>query len=107
MRLRIYRGTREIGGTCIEVENCGYRLVLDLGLPLGRNDIIGAALPGVLSFATPHPSLLGIVLSHGHRDHWGLVPRLGSTVPVIMGRATESVMVSRIRVFVDEEAAWR
>ena len=38
MRLRIHRGTKEIGGTCIEVEVAGKRLALDVGLPLDAPD---------------------------------------------------------------------
>ena len=34
MRVCIHRGTKEIGGTCIELEAQGQRLVLDVGLPL-------------------------------------------------------------------------
>ena len=34
MRLRIHRGTKETGGTWIEAEAEGRRLVLDIGLPL-------------------------------------------------------------------------
>ena len=38
MRLRIHRGAQEIGGTCIEVEAAGKRVVLDIGLPLDATD---------------------------------------------------------------------
>ena len=39
MRVCIHRGTKEIGGTCIELEAQGQRLVLDVGLPLnGRHN---------------------------------------------------------------------
>lgn len=34
MKLTIHRGTKEIGGSCIEVTTASTRLVLDLGLPL-------------------------------------------------------------------------
>jgi len=34
MRACIHRGTKEIGGTCIELESQGKRIVLDVGLPL-------------------------------------------------------------------------
>lgn len=34
MRVRIHRGAHEIGGNCIEVEEDGDRMVLDLGRPL-------------------------------------------------------------------------
>jgi ribonuclease J len=39
VRVRIYRGTREIGGTCIELESEGCRILLDLGLPLDATDL--------------------------------------------------------------------
>lgn len=38
MRIRIHRGTKEIGGTCIEVEAQGKRIALDVGLPLDASD---------------------------------------------------------------------
>ena len=34
MKIRIHRGTKEIGGTCIEMEAQGRRIALDVGLPL-------------------------------------------------------------------------
>lgn len=92
MRLCVHRGTREIGGTCVEVEAAGDRIVLDLGLPLNAYEASKVALPDVAGFAAPDASLKAIVLSHGHRDHWGLVPRLRAPVPLVMGAATERIM---------------
>jgi ribonuclease J len=42
MRVRIHRGAHEVGGTCIEVESSGSRIVLDVGRPLDalRDDFI-------------------------------------------------------------------
>jgi len=34
MQLTIYRGTKEIGGSCVEVATATTRIVLDIGLPL-------------------------------------------------------------------------
>ena len=92
MRIRIHRGTREIGGTCIELESAACRILLDLGLPLDATDPVSAPLPGVDGLADGGSGLLAIVLSHGHRDHWGLVPRASRQIPLVMGRATESIM---------------
>ena len=74
MKLRVHRGTRQTGGTCIELESAGSRVLLDLGLPLNSPNVASAALPKVPGLQEPGASLLAIVLSHGHRDHWGLVP---------------------------------
>ena len=66
MKVRIHRGTREIGGTCIEVEAQGKRIALDVGLPLDApDDASGGAherlLPAVSGFREPDDSLLGKV----------------------------------------------
>ena len=34
MKIRIHRGTQQIGGTCIELVAGGDRIALDFGLPL-------------------------------------------------------------------------
>lgn len=92
MQIRIHRGTREIGGTCVEVESSGSRILLDLGLPLDSADLASAALPPVPGLIEPRQDLLAIVLSHGHRDHWGLVPKAHQDIPLVMGKATESIL---------------
>jgi ribonuclease J len=92
LRIRIHRGTREIGGTCIEVESGGFRILLDLGLPLDASDLASTPLPEVDGLRAADPGLLAIVLSHGHRDHWGLVPKVGDRVPLVMGKATEGII---------------
>lgn len=92
MRTRIHRGTREIGGTCIELESAGSRILLDLGLPLNAVDLPSTPLPDVDGLREGSASLLAIILSHGHRDHWGLVPKASRRIPVVMGKSAESIM---------------
>jgi ribonuclease J len=92
MKLRIHRGTLEIGGTCIEIESRGARILLDLGLPMTAAAQDQVPLPCVAGLLDPDPNLCGIIVSHGHRDHWGLLPRARSDIPVVMGRATERIM---------------
>jgi ribonuclease J len=92
VRLRIHRGTREIGGTCIELESGGSRILLDLGLPLDAKDLASTPLPKIEGLAEGSSTLLAIVLSHGHRDHWGLIPKVNPQIPLVMGRATENII---------------
>lgn len=93
MRLRIHRGAKEIGGTCIEVEAEGKRLALDVGLPLDAPDEAqDRLLPNVPGFREPDPSLLGIVISHGHMDHFGLAKHVRAEVPVWIGEAAHSIL---------------
>lgn len=94
MRARIHRGTREIGGTVVELEVAGQRLLLDCGLPLDAGPDAPVVLPQVPGLAAPDPSLLGVVLSHGHRDHWGLLGHAHGAPPVFMGAGTERVLTA-------------
>ena len=81
MRLRIHRGAAEIGGNCIEVQSAGKSLLLDLGQPLQSQSTMPLA-PGL---AAPDPSLLGVVLSHPHLDHYGLLLRARPDLSVWLG----------------------
>jgi ribonuclease J len=71
MQVRIHRGGHEIGGNCVEIESDGARIVLDLGQPLDAGSE-GALLPPISGLDGNDPSLLGLVISHPHQDHYGL-----------------------------------
>jgi ribonuclease J len=85
MQARIHRGTQEVGGSCIELEASGERLVLDLGRPLwaGRDEVV--PLPPVVGLAERDPTLRAVVISHPHPDHYGLATEIAA--PIVMGEA--------------------
>ncbi|WP_026615469.1 MBL fold metallo-hydrolase [Ensifer aridi] len=91
MRARIHRGTKEIGGSCIELEAQGARILLDLGLPLDGNPDDTALHPQVEGLQGGS-ELLALVLSHGHLDHWGLAHLAGPDLPVALGAATHRIL---------------
>jgi ribonuclease J len=91
MRVRIHRGTKEIGGTCIELESGGARILLDLGLPLDGDPADETRHPAIDGL-TGGGDLLALVLSHGHVDHWGLAHLAGPALPVALGAATHRIL---------------
>jgi ribonuclease J len=91
MRVCIHRGTQEVGGTCIEIESAGKRIVLDVGLPLEAEDS-EVSLPQVKGFREQEPALLAVVLSHPHQDHYGLAKYLLPDTPMIIGAAAERIL---------------
>jgi ribonuclease J len=91
MKVCIHRGTQEVGGTCIEIESQGKRIVLDVGLPLEATDSI-ENLPQVEGFRERQESLLAAVISHPHLDHYGLARYLLPDTQMIMGAATERIL---------------
>ena len=96
IRVRIHRGASQIGGSAIEIEAAGVRLLVDCGLPLDGDPEDDSLLPQVPGLRVEDPSLLGILLSHGHRDHWGLIPKARPGLPVFMGAATERILCAAV-----------
>jgi ribonuclease J len=92
MRACIHRGAHEIGGSCVEVEAAGHRLVLDVGRPLSAAPGQDVPLPAVTGFDGNDPSLLGVVITHAHQDHWGLAGQIAPGVPIYMGEPTHRIL---------------
>src|SRR3954451_10068847 len=92
MRARIHRGAAEIGGNCVELACDDARLLIDLGRPLSAGHDEDVPLPDVRGLAGEQSDLLGVVLSHAHLDHYGLLAQVAPTVPVFAGQATADIL---------------
>ena len=89
LTLTVHRGTREIGGSCIEVAHpSGARLVLDVGRPLDAEPGARNLLPPTLDLTRPTT----VVLSHSHQDHWGLLDEVPADWPVWASADTAELM---------------
>jgi ribonuclease J len=68
LTLTVHRGTRAIGGSCIEIAAPdGQRLILDAGRPLDAPREATRLLPTSLDLGQPAT----VLFSHAHMDHWG------------------------------------
>ena len=85
MNLCIHRGSKQIGGSCVEIEAEGQRILLDLGLPLDA-ELEETPLPDVSGLENIDESLLGIAISHAHIDHYGLMAKVRQKVPIVIGK---------------------
>jgi ribonuclease J len=111
MRLTIHRGTHEIGGNCVELCTDNTRLVIDVGMPLvdaDRNPFDGKAmrrkskeqliadgtLPKVPGLFDDRPAPGGILLSHAHADHTGLLEYTNPEIPVYLSQGTSKMMLA-------------
>ena len=95
MRVTIHRGTHEIGGSCIEVVSGGARLLLDAGLALDaspRGDLTRQIPPSLRLEADDE--LCGVVVTHGHLDHFGLIGALGENVDLYMGVRAHAILAA-------------
>ena len=104
----IHRGTREIGGTLIELRSANTRLLIDAGFPLFLNgkpiDDDVAKMPpekllelGVLPpidglYKWDEPRFGGIIISHAHLDHYGLLKYVHPDIPVYLSAGTKTLI---------------
>ncbi len=92
MNARILRGANQVGGSLVELEHDGDRIVLDCGLPLkpvDHRDLL-PDVPGLWSAGDG--SLKGVFITHGHPDHYGLADLIDPTVPIYMGQQAKKVI---------------
>jgi ribonuclease J len=105
LRFKIHRGTKEIGGSCVEVWTDSTRIVIDLGMPLVNPDrtpfdareaekrttaelIQDGILPDIPSLYQ-NGSSTALLISHAHQDHYGLMSRISPSCPVWLGFSTK------------------
>lgn len=111
MQLTIYRGTHEIGGNCVEVCAGDTRIVIDVGLPMvgpdrepfdssvlkGKNSsqlLDEGILPRVPGLFDAGPAPDGILLSHAHIDHAGLLTYARPEIPLYMSQGTSKMLLA-------------
>ena len=115
MKLTIYRGTQEIGGSCVELKSQNTRLIVDLGIPLVNKDkkpfdvkiLQGKSIEelkeiGVLPninglYRDDSKGIDAVFISHSHLDHYGLLQYVHPEIPIYMSEgAKELIKISDI-----------
>ncbi len=105
----IHRGSNEIGGNCVEIATTKSRVILDAGMPLSemmddrasrrrkpdRDGLIrrGVILP-IPGLFSPGSEIEGILLSHAHGDHFGLIKYTRPEIPVYLSRGASKMLLA-------------
>ena len=109
IKIIVHRGAHEIGGNCVEIATEKSRLIVDVGMPLSemtedrsvrrkkpiRADLVerGIILP-IPGLFEAGPKIEGILLSHAHGDHFGLVNFTCPNIPVYLSRGASKMLMS-------------
>jgi ribonuclease J len=70
LEVRIHGGAHEIGGNCVELRHGHGTLILDIGKPLTAGFDTVVPLPAAIGLGDNGTGPLGVIISHGHQDHW-------------------------------------
>ena len=93
MKIVLHKGSHEIGGTCIQLTAGKTSILLDAGLPLSAEsqavDVAKLTVDAVL-------------ISHSHKDHYGLMTLLPRQTPVYIGKLGKS-FIDATQIFLGEE----
>ena len=92
LEVRIHRGAHEIGGNCVELRHGQDTLILDIGKPLTAAWGEVVPLPAAIGLDDNGARPLGVIISHGHQDHWGLAPQLPPDIPVFIGEGAANIL---------------
>ena len=93
MKISIKRGTKEIGGSAVEIiSDKGQRIIVDLGLPLDAADTSPELLPDIKGLTHKSDDLLALLISHAHQDHYGLGKYIDDKIPVYLSHEAQSIM---------------
>jgi ribonuclease J len=89
MRVKIYRGSHEIGGSCIEVTTSTNRIILDAGMPLNYDELNDTEQKNIDDEAERWcEGADAIFISHYHADHTGLLKHIDKNIPVYLSEGT-------------------
>ena len=110
MKLTIHRGSKEIGGTCVELQSGASRILIDFGLPLvdenmeqfdsrkirgkSKEELIRiGVLPNIEGlYEGEQPTINAVLLSHPHQDHYGLLPFINPKIPIYLSEGCKELI---------------
>jgi len=117
MQLIIHRGTKEIGGSCVELITATNRILIDFGIPLVSRDhqpfdvnqlkgkSIGelkarSILPDIKGlYKDEEKGIDGIMISHSHLDHYGFLQYVNPEIPIYLSQGA-GILIDVSNIFV-------
>ena len=106
--LIIHRGTKEIGGSAIELKSENQRILLDIGKPLvfggepfnsrelnatGQELVSKRILPNIKGlYSWDKKGFDAVIVSHAHLDHYGFANFVNPQIPLYVSKGTRKLI---------------
>jgi ribonuclease J len=92
MKIKIHKGTNEIGGSCIELKTKNTTILLDYGTPLQDTS----------EQVNITDNIDAILISHPHQDHFGEIVNIENSTPIYCGKLSVELM-NAAKIFTGNE----
>ncbi len=89
MTFNIIRGSKQIGGSCVEITSNNTQIFIDAGLPI---DYKSESEDKPIIDAINKKPADGILISHAHQDHYGLLNEVDRNIPLYMSEGTKRLI---------------
>ena len=84
MKIRILRGTNQIGGSSVIIATENAKVVIDFGSELNDNP----QKLEVCGLTSGKSDINAVFFSHNHGDHVGLIDTINNDIPIYMGKTS-------------------
>ena len=87
MKIKIHRGSHQIGGSITEIKTESARIIIDIGSELPSADTKKVANFEIEGVTAGVPDCDGVFITHYHGDHVGEFEKVLPEVPIYMGKS--------------------
>lgn len=95
MKIRIHRGTNQIGGCITEIQSAsGTRILIDLGHNLPGESEQEDKFEDPTNLSALLDGISGIIYTHNHGDHLGFFHQVPEAIPQYIGQMSKEVVLN-------------
>lgn len=92
MKLRIHRGTHQIGGIAAEISTASTRILIDMGDELSLDPNFVSAPLNIPGVTDGNGHCDAVLFTHYHGDHTGQMLRIRPEIPLYAGALAKDIM---------------
>lgn len=91
MKIKIIRGTNQIGGCITEISTQKSKIIIDFGEELSDEENRNKEEVKIEGLTHGKPSYDGVFITHSHSDHIGLIDRIMTEIPVYVEKESQKI----------------
>ena len=91
MKIKIIRGTNQIGGCITEISTKKSKIIIDFGEELSDDENRNKEEVKIEGLTHGKPSYDGVFITHSHSDHIGLIDRIMTEIPVYVEKESQII----------------